>query len=192
MHPERRLGVVAGAVRVLERDAEARRDLAEGARALALLELARPDERVDPLDVPPQRRRSLGDRPRAQSRSPRKARSKAALYAAGNAARRARHDLRGDGLEAGASFTSSSVMLWTSLASSGMGRPGLTSQFLRSTISPPRARRDADLDDAIDRGVAPGGLDVDERDGQLVPRRVCGELLEQPARDGASRCAMPG
>jgi hypothetical protein len=51
----------------------------------------------------------------------------------------------------------------------GMGRPGFTSQFLRSTISPPRPTGDADLDDPVDRRVAPGRLDVDERDGQASP-----------------------
>src|SRR5258708_4102643 len=50
------LGVIGRAVSVLERDAEPRRHVSEGARPLLLLQLAGPDERVDPLDVAAQGR----------------------------------------------------------------------------------------------------------------------------------------
>src|SRR5258708_37911453 len=54
-HLERGLGVVARSVSVLEGDAEARGALTERARTLLVVQLARPDERVEPLHVPAER-----------------------------------------------------------------------------------------------------------------------------------------
>ena len=52
--------------------------------------------------------------------------------------------------------------------------------------------RDANLDHAIDRRVAPRRLHVEERDRQLLPRRLRGELRHEPAHDGAEQVRDAG
>ncbi len=49
-------------MRLIERDPRALADLGQAPAALAALKLARPDQRVDPLDPFPEARRRLRDR----------------------------------------------------------------------------------------------------------------------------------
>ncbi len=140
-HPQRGLGVVGGAVRVLERDAESGRDVAELLALLVLLQLARPDERVDPLDARAAWRSAAPrrTRPLARDLATRRTRlSKVALYAAGTAPSSALATSNAISAKVFWSFTSSSRMPWTSLASAGIGMPGFTSQFSRRITWPAR------------------------------------------------------
>ena len=116
----------------------------------------------------PRSRRPL----RARTRSTMNARSNAALYAAGTHPESAAAISCATAAKRGESFTSSSLMPWMALTSAGIGDPGIQEPVVAGGDQTVPCDHDPHLHDAVDRRIAPGGLNVDQGDGNVVPRHV--------------------
>ena len=199
-HLEGGFGVVHGAVGVFQGDSEARRDLAEGPRPLALLELAGPDQGVEPLDVPAHAgRRSPPTSPARASLVREERPVERGVVGGRDAPDERRGDLgRATVSKAGASLTSSSVILWTSLASLGIG-PTRGSPA-SSCARPSRRPRAIAMPTSTTRSTEASRPVVSTSTramGSSVHARVGREALDEAAGDGAqqvrdARVVAPG
>lgn len=170
-HAQRGFCVVGGAVCVLEVNAQTARDLAKGARALSGLQFTRPNERVKPIDLASQRRGKpfAGGHARTARFCEEKSSIEFRVVGCRHRPLKEREHFGGDVFER-----------W-SRGHVGIGDVVDGSRFRRNRhagVHEPSAARDdlgatpdhdPDFDDAIGVRVTARGLNVEERDREILP-----------------------
>ena len=122
------------------------------------------------------------------------ARSNAALYAAGTHPWSAAATSCAMASKRGESFTSSSLIPWIArCTSAGMGDAGVEQASCTAAVTAPCCATTMPISTTRSTGrVTPGGLDVEQRDRQIVPRGLVRELFDQPAHHRAKEVRDAG
>jgi len=190
---QRRFGVRGRAVCVLQHDAQALHDIAKRAALLQLLQLARPNQRIDPLHPFAKRRRGLHwqalDATELGLQYP-------AIvvgvvrhrHIAFEASVQLGHD-RVEGRRVFHFVVADAVDLERLLR---IGRPGLTSQLLRSTITPSRPKHARDFDDSVQSRIAARRFGVDGREAKPRHRVIRGKFVDQAGCHDAQQVRNAG